>query len=247
MSDEFKCVKQFNNVKVSLFSAVLCLCVVFFREQTPLEEGEIPWVMYNVDSGSSSDEDPDGVSQFVHPGLFILDGNNNLEDDSSMSEDLDTEWRFLDEFGDGFGMAQAISYVDHSQLLTYMALEERLAQAMEAALAHLESLSIDVEQAHPPATEQIIDCLPQITINTENIEQEQCCAICCCEYVKDEIATLLPCRHMFHKLCVTLWLRKSGTCPVCRHVLTPAVSEPASSNTEQETPPSGHSASGGTC
>ncbi|XP_058633197.1 E3 ubiquitin-protein ligase Praja-2 isoform X2 [Onychostoma macrolepis] len=217
------------------------------EEQTPLEEGEIPWVMYNEDSGSSSDEDPDGVSQFVHPGLFILDGNNNLEDDSSMSEDLDTEWRFLDEFGDGFGMAQAISYVDHSQLLTYMALEERLAQAMEAALAHLESLAIDVEQAHPPATEQIIDCLPQITINAENIEQEQCCAICCCEYVKDEIATLLPCRHMFHKLCVTLWLRKSGTCPVCRHVLTPAVSEPAASATEQETPPSGHSASGGTC
>ncbi|ROL48774.1 E3 ubiquitin-protein ligase Praja-2 [Anabarilius grahami] len=217
------------------------------EEQTPLEEGEIPWLMYNEDSGSSSDEDPDGVSQFVHPGLFILDGNNNLEDDSSMSEDLDTEWRFLDEFGDGFGMAQAISYVDHSQLLTYMALEERLAQAMEAALAHLESLAIDVEQAHPPATEQIIDCLPQITVHAENIEQEQCCAICCCEYVKDEIATLLPCRHMFHKLCVTLWLRKSGTCPVCRHVLTPEVTEPSSLSSEQETPPSSHSTSEGTC
>ncbi len=40
---------------------------------------------------------------------------------------------------------------------------------LQAALAHLESLSIDVEQAHPPATEQIIDCLPQITINAENI------------------------------------------------------------------------------
>ncbi|XP_067262232.1 E3 ubiquitin-protein ligase Praja-2 isoform X2 [Chanodichthys erythropterus] len=217
------------------------------EEQTPLEEGEIPWLMYNEDSGSSSDEDPDGVSQFVHPGLFILDGNNNLEDDSSMSEDLDTEWRFLDEFGDGFGMAQAISYVDHSQLLTYMALEERLAQAMEAALAHLESLAIDVEQAHPPATEQIIDCLPQITVHAENIEQEQCCAICCCEYVKDEIATLLPCRHMFHKLCVTLWLRKSGTCPVCRHVLAPEVTEPSSLSAEQETPPSSHSTSEGTC
>lgn len=80
-------------LKYHFFPAVLFLCVVFFREQTPLEEGEIPWVMYNEDSGSSSDEDPDGVSQFVHPGLFILDGNNNLEDDSSMSEDLDTEWR----------------------------------------------------------------------------------------------------------------------------------------------------------
>ena len=36
----------------------------------------------------------------------------------------------LDDFGEGFGMAQAISYVD-PHLLTYMALEERLAQAME--------------------------------------------------------------------------------------------------------------------
>ncbi|KTG47156.1 hypothetical protein cypCar_00010007 [Cyprinus carpio] len=184
------------------------------EEQTHLEEGEIPWLMYNEDSGSSSDEDPDGVSQFVHPGLFILDGNNNLEDDSSMSEDLDTEWRFLDEFGDGFGMAQAISYVDHSQLLTYMALEERLAQAMEAALAHLESLAIDVEQAHPPATEQTIDCLPQIPVNAENTVQ---------------------------------YKHQSGTCPVCRHVLTPAVTEPAALNSEQETLPSSHSASGGTC
>lgn len=39
----------------------------------------------------------------------------------------------------------------------------------QAALAHLESLAIDVEQAHPPATEQIIDCLPQITMHAENI------------------------------------------------------------------------------
>lgn len=67
-----------------------CVC----REPPPLEEGEIPWLMYNGEAGSSSDEDPDGMSHFVHPGLFILDGNNNLEDDSSMSEDLDAEWRW---------------------------------------------------------------------------------------------------------------------------------------------------------
>uniref|UniRef100_A0A673XK19 RING-type E3 ubiquitin transferase n=1 Tax=Salmo trutta TaxID=8032 RepID=A0A673XK19_SALTR len=215
-------------------------------EPTPLEEGEIPWLMYNEETGSSSDEDPDGMSHFVHPGLFILDGNNNLEDDSSMSEDLDAEWRLLDDFGEGFGMAQAISYVD-PQLLTYMALEERLAQAMEAALAHLESLSIDVEQAHPPATEQIIECLPQITILEDHSGQEQCCAICCCEYIKDEIATQLPCHHMFHKICVTLWLQKSGTCPVCRHVLLPVVAEtpaPTSFVSDQYIPPSNHSAAG---
>ncbi|KAL8203553.1 UNVERIFIED_CONTAM: hypothetical protein K2H54_056545 [Gekko kuhli] len=99
-------------------------------EPTSLEDGEIPWLQYHEEIESSSDEENDQVSHFVHPGFFMLDGNNNLEDDSSMSEDLDVEWRLLDEFGDGLGVAQAISYVD-PQFLTYMALEERLAQAME--------------------------------------------------------------------------------------------------------------------
>ena len=48
--------------------------------------------------------------------------------------------------------------------------------------------------------------------------QDQCCAICCCEYVKDEITTELPCHHIFHKICVTLWLRKVSLlfcAPVC--------------------------------
>ncbi|XP_032618495.1 E3 ubiquitin-protein ligase Praja-2 isoform X5 [Chelonoidis abingdonii] len=232
-------------------------------EQTSLEEGEIPWLQYHEEIESSSDEENDPVSHFVHPGFFMLDGNNNLEDDSSVSEDLDMEWRLLDEFGDGLGVAQAISYVD-PQFLTYMALEERLAQAMEVtsmfmemtyhrlqtALAHLESLAVDVEQAHPPASKESIDCLPQI-ITTENhnaVGQEQCCAICCSEYVKDEIITELPCHHFFHKPCVTLWLQKSGTCPVCRHVLAPVLPEAAAAATsflsDHDSPPSVHSAAG---
>lgn len=178
----------------------------------------------------------------------MLDGNNNLEDDSSMSEDLDVEWRLLDEFGDGIGVAQAISYVD-PQFLTYMALEERLAQAMETALAHLESLSVDVEQAHPPASKESIDCLPQVIITEDHnaVGQEQCCAICCSEYIKEEVLTELPCRHFFHKPCVTVWLQKSGTCPVCRHVLTPVVPEAAAATSflsDHESPPSIHSAAG---
>ncbi|NXC41437.1 PJA2 ligase, partial [Penelope pileata] len=194
--------------------------------QTFLEEGEITWLQYHEEIESSSDEEDDPPSDFVHPGFFMLDGNNNLEDDSSMSEDLDVEWRLLDEFGDGVGVAQVISYVD-PQFLTYMALEERLAQAMENVLAHLESLAVDVEQAHPPATEECIDCLPQIIVTDDHSGQEQCCTICCSEYVKDEIITELPCHHLFHKSCVTLWLQKSGTCPVCRHVLAPMLPEAA--------------------
>ncbi|NWV96877.1 PJA2 ligase, partial [Machaerirhynchus nigripectus] len=194
-------------------------------EQTLLEEGEIPWLQYRDEVESSSDEENYPISEFVHLGFFLLDGNNNLEDDSSVSEDLDVEWRLLDEFGDGLGLPQAIPYME-PQFLTFMALEGRL-EAVETALAQLESLTFDVEQTHPPATKETIDCLPQIIITGDYNGQEQCCTICCSEYVEGEIITELPCHHLFHKPCVTLWLQRVRTCPVCRHVLAPVCPEAA--------------------
>ncbi|XP_050843070.1 E3 ubiquitin-protein ligase Praja-2 isoform X3 [Serinus canaria] len=65
------------------------------EEQALLEEGEIPWLQYREEVESSSDEENDPIRDFVHLGFFLLDGNNNLEDDSSVSEDLDVEWRLL--------------------------------------------------------------------------------------------------------------------------------------------------------
>ncbi|XP_067885909.1 E3 ubiquitin-protein ligase Praja-2 isoform X3 [Heterodontus francisci] len=214
------------------------------REHASLEEGEIPWVAFNEESDSSSSssssstDETEGLGQLAHSGLLILDGNNNFEDDSSISEDLDMEWRLLDELGEGLA-AQAISSVD-PQLLTFMALEERLAQAMEAALAHLESLAIDGEQAPPPAPKETIECLPQVAVSEEHNGLEQSCAICCSEYVKEEVVTELPCHHLFHRPCVTLWLQKSGTCPVCRHILISTLPEAATTAflSEPETPPS---------
>ncbi|XP_069736051.1 E3 ubiquitin-protein ligase Praja-2 [Phaenicophaeus curvirostris] len=215
------------------------------REQTLLEEEEMPWLQEEPES--SSDEEDNSTSDFLHPGL-LLGENNNLEDDSSVGEDLDVVWRLLDEFGDGLGLAQAIPYMD-SPFLTFMALEEHLQQAMETALAHLESLGFDMEQAHPPASKETIDSLPQILVTDDHDGQEQCCTICCSEYVKDEVITELPCHHLFHKLCVTLWLQKSGTCPVCRYVLasvTPeAAADSASSSSDHDSASSVHSATEG--
>ncbi|XP_061875259.1 E3 ubiquitin-protein ligase Praja-2 isoform X2 [Colius striatus] len=191
-------------------------------EQT-LEEGEVPWLQYREEGASSSDEENDLTSDFVHPGFFLLDGNNNPEDDSSVSEDLDVEWRLLDEFDD-LELAQAIPYVN-PQFLSFMALERSLQEAVETALVQMESLGFDFEEAHPPATKETIDSLPQIIVTDNHHGQELCCAICCSEYVKDEVITELPCHHLFHKPCVTLWLQKSGTCPICRHVLGPVLPE----------------------
>lgn len=209
-------------------------------EQTSLEEGEIPWLQYNEVNESSSDEGNEPANEFAQPEAFMLDGNNNLEDDSSVSEDLDVDWSLFDGFADGLGVAEAISYVD-PQFLTYMALEERLAQAMETALAHLESLAVDVEVANPPASKESIDGLPETLVLEDHtaIGQEQCCPICCSEYIKDDIATELPCHHFFHKPCVSIWLQKSGTCPVCRRHFPPAVidaSAAASSEPDPDAP-----------
>lgn len=214
-------------------------------EQTSLEEGEIPWLQYNEVNESSSDEGNEPANEFAQPEAFMLDGNNNLEDDSSVSEDLDVDWSLFDGFADGLGVAEAISYVD-PQFLTYMALEERLAQAMETALAHLESLAVDVEVANPPASKESIDGLPETLVLEDHtaIGQEQCCPICCSEYIKDDIATELPCHHFFHKPCVSIWLQKSGTCPVCRRHFPPAVIEAsaaASSEPDPDAPPAGDS------
>lgn len=215
-------------------------------EQTSLEEGEIPWLQYNEVNESSSDEGNEPANEFAQPEAFMLDGNNNLEDDSSVSEDLDVDWSLFDGFADGLGVAEAISYVD-PQFLTYMALEERLAQAMETALAHLESLAVDVEVANPPASKESIDGLPETLVLEDHtaIGQEQCCPICCSEYIKDDIATELPCHHFFHKPCVSIWLQKSGTCPVCRRHFPPAVMETpaaASAEPDRDAPPAGDSA-----
>ncbi|XP_007183591.2 E3 ubiquitin-protein ligase Praja-1 isoform X3 [Balaenoptera acutorostrata] len=191
------------------------------EEQATTEEGEVPWLQYN-ENENSSEGDNDSGQEFLQPSVFMLDGNNNLEDDSSVSEDLEVDWSLFDGFADGLGVAEAISYVD-PQFLTYMALEERLAQAMETALAHLESLAVDVEVANPPASKESIDALPEILVTEDHsaVGQEMCCPICCSEYVKGEVATELPCHHYFHKPCVSIWLQKSGTCPVCRCMFPP--------------------------
>ncbi|XP_050184356.1 E3 ubiquitin-protein ligase Praja-2 isoform X1 [Myiozetetes cayanensis] len=184
------------------------------------EEGELVWFQYQEEVESSSDEENYPINDFIHPAFFLFSGNNNFEDDSSVSEDMDVEWRTLDEF-EVLGLALDIPYVN-PQLLTFVALEGRL-EAMEAALAQLESLAIDVEQTHPPATKETIDCLPVVLITG----QDQSCTICCSEYVRGEFVAELPCHHLFHKPCVTPWLQRSGTCPVCRHVLAPVLPEAA--------------------
>jgi hypothetical protein len=53
--------------------------------------------------------------------------------------------------------------------------------------------------------------------NKENIREEEICPIC---HNSLGVATeTLTCRHSFHATCLHQWLRRSSTCPMCRHVV----------------------------
>ena len=42
------------------------------------------------------------------------------------------------------------------------------------------------------------------------------CSICY-EAIKSEDSVKLKCKHVFHKECMEQWVKKSGTCPLCRY------------------------------
>ncbi|XP_071788203.1 uncharacterized protein [Asterias amurensis] len=77
-----------------------------------------------------------------------------------------------------------------------------------------------INGAPPPATQAIIDNLNETPALEMHIAKEMKCSICHSEYELYETLAELPCTHFFHPTCVAIWLKKSGTCPVCRFDLT---------------------------
>ena len=49
--------------------------------------------------------------------------------------------------------------------------------------------------------------------NNKNMEKE--CPICLCNFIIGQEIVTLPCFHFFHGNCISKWLNKKRTCPVC--------------------------------
>ncbi|KAM3378441.1 putative RING-H2 finger protein ATL69 [Capsicum galapagoense] len=68
----------------------------------------------------------------------------------------------------------------------------------------------------------VIESFPKVVLGESKrlpslISDTNTCAICLCEYcAKDSVRCMPECHHCFHADCVDEWLRKSGTCPICR-------------------------------
>jgi E3 ubiquitin-protein ligase RNF115/126 len=70
----------------------------------------------------------------------------------------------------------------------------------------------------PPASRHAMKNLPTITVTKQDLQDEcnrECC-ICFFEHSIDDKVVRLPCGHLFHHHCISEWLNKRCTCPICR-------------------------------
>lgn len=71
----------------------------------------------------------------------------------------------------------------------------------------------------PPAAVDAIENLMCIEVTSEDLVDEcnrECC-ICFFQHEVGDTVARLPCGHIFHKPCITEWLEKKCTCPICRY------------------------------
>jgi len=69
-----------------------------------------------------------------------------------------------------------------------------------------------------PASEEDIGDLPVVSIEARHLANTdtKLCSVCQEDFTLGERATLLTCNHLFHQKCITPWLEKNRTCPLCR-------------------------------
>uniref|UniRef100_A0A6V2QNW5 RING-type E3 ubiquitin transferase n=1 Tax=Ditylum brightwellii TaxID=49249 RepID=A0A6V2QNW5_9STRA len=73
----------------------------------------------------------------------------------------------------------------------------------------------------PPASESAVQQLPTVVTTAEDLVEEsnrECC-ICFVDIHLGNEVSRLPCGHLYHKNCISEWLLKHCTCPVCRYEL----------------------------
>ena len=54
---------------------------------------------------------------------------------------------------------------------------------------------------------------------TEDLDEDNTCAICCSNFCKNDEIFILKCKHFYHKKCSRNWLLDNETCPCCRQCI----------------------------
>jgi len=86
-----------------------------------------------------------------------------------------------------------------------------------------ESLLNQLMQAHQPrtnpASEKVVEKLPNTTIDVTKQQDAVRCPICMDDFEVGKEVVEMPCHHLFDRDCLKTWLKQANTCPVCRAAL----------------------------
>jgi len=120
------------------------------------------------------------------------------------------------------------------RMLLRLSEEEMIRQAILASTTALTGGSSSSQPAAPTRQElelraaEVLSRLPRAIWGPaapgEEERDEECC-LCLDEYKDGEEVLLLNCRHVFHEGCLSPWLVKSLTCPMCKGDLSQAATK----------------------
>ena len=73
----------------------------------------------------------------------------------------------------------------------------------------------------PPTSPLFIDELGEFEVSKTTLRKDKNphCPICLERLAVGDMATRLPCRHLYHYECLLPWLQRSNLCALCRHRL----------------------------
>ncbi|KAM8786424.1 E3 ubiquitin-protein ligase RNF149 isoform 1-T1 [Rhynchonycteris naso] len=74
-------------------------------------------------------------------------------------------------------------------------------------------------ESHRKETKKVIDQLPLHTIKhgEKGIDVgAENCAVCIENFKVKDVVRILPCKHIFHRICIDPWLLDHRTCPMCK-------------------------------
>lgn len=64
--------------------------------------------------------------------------------------------------------------------------------------------------------------VPITNVTQKQVDNGAQCTTCMDTFNLDEEVAQLNCNHIFHKLCITPWLERQKTCPICRQEVDPS-------------------------
>mmetsp|Transcript_9523 Transcript_9523/g.17182 ORF Transcript_9523/g.17182 Transcript_9523/m.17182 type:complete len:202 (+) Transcript_9523:135-740(+) len=78
-----------------------------------------------------------------------------------------------------------------------------------------------------------LDAIAPMTLYCDLETNEDSCAVCLDEFEPEIEVRLLPCHHLYHSECITKWLHRHRTCPLCNFDLR-TLTRPQNNQTTNE-------------